>query len=249
MQREGTLTPERFGYSMPVDAPLYPAPPLRFQDAQFVVLTYETDADAAAAVLPAGLTLPLPAVATVTMAHYPSSSVGTYTEAIQQIQCAWEGQRRSYVSKILLDNDAAIAAGREIYGFPKKHAFVELKRAGGEFTGTLERPQGHRLLSITMTLQRSIQVPAEQGEGGTLALRVIPNAEDSAQPSIAELVETKMLTTVKEAWTGLGSLEFGPPSEADPWSALPVRTLLGASHAVLDFELPVGRVIKRYQSG
>ncbi len=59
-QRQGTLTPEHFGYSMPVDAPLYPAPPLRFQDAQFVVLTYETDADAAAAVLPAGLTLPLP---------------------------------------------------------------------------------------------------------------------------------------------------------------------------------------------
>jgi acetoacetate decarboxylase len=232
---------------MPVDAPLYPAPPLRFQDAQFVVLTYETDADAAAAVLPAGLTLPLPALVTVTMAHYPASSVGSYTEAIQQIQCEWEGQRRSYVSKILLDNDAAIAAGREIYGFPKKHAFVELKRAAGEFTGTLERPLGHRLLSVTMSLQKKLKAPTEQGEGHVLALRVIPNAEGSGQPSIAELVETKMLTTVKEAWTGVGSLEFGPPSEADPWSALPVQKLLGASHAVLDFEMPAGCVLKRYQ--
>ncbi len=251
--RQGALTPERFGYSMPVDAPLYPAPPLRFQDAQFVVLTYETDADAAAAALPAGLTLPLPALATVTMAHYPASSVGSYTEAIQQIQCEWEGQRRSYVSKILLDNDAAIAAGREIYGFPKKHAFVELTRVAGEFTGTLERPRGHRILSVTMSLQRSIQVPAEQGsgqgEGGTLALRVIPDVENSGHPLLAELIETKMQTTVKEAWMGLGSLEFGPPSEADPWSALPVEKLLGASHAVLDFDLPAGRVIKRYQFG
>ncbi len=249
MRRQGTLTPERFGYSMPVDAPLYPAPPLHYQDAQFVVLTYETDADAAAAVLPADLTLPLPALATVTMAHYPSSSVGSYTEAIQQIQCEWEGLRRSYVSKILLDNDAAIAAGREIYGFPKKHAFVELKRAAGEFTGTLERPKGHRLLSMTMSLQQSHPVPGEQSEGGILSLRVIPDAEDSGRPSIVELVETKMQTTVKEAWTGLGSLEFGPPSEADPWSALPVRKLLGATHAVLDFELPLGRVVKRYHSG
>ncbi len=249
MQRQGTLTPERFGYSMPVDAPLYPEPPLRYQDAQFVVLTYETDADAAAAVLPADLTLPLPALATVTMAHYPSSSVGSYTEAIQQIQCEWEGQRRSYISKILLDNDAAIAAGREIYGFPKKHAFVELKRAAGEFTGTLERPRGHRLLSVTMSLQRSHKAPTEQSEGGILSLRVIPDAENSGRPSIAELVETKMQTSVKEAWTGLGSLEFGPPSEADPWSGLPVQELRGATHAVLDFELPAGRVVKRYQAG
>ena len=246
MERKGTLTPEQFGYSMPVDAPLYPRPPLHYQDAQFVVLTYETDADAAAAALPADLTLPLPALATVTMAHYPSSSVGSYTEAIQQIQCEWEGKRRSFMSKILLDSDAAIAAGREIYGFPKKHAFVELTREGDKLRGTLERPQGHRLLSVTMTLQQRLEPPAEPGEGAVLALRVIPNVEESGPPSVMELVEAPLKTTVKETWAGAGSLEFGQPSEVDRWSALPVRKLLGASYTLIDFDLLPGRVLKRY---
>jgi acetoacetate decarboxylase len=231
---------------MPVDAPLYPRPPLHYQDARFIVLTYETDADAAAAALPADLTLPLPALATVTVAHYPTSSVGSYTEAIQQVQCEWEGQRRSFVAKILLDSDAAIAAGREIYGFPKKHAFVELTRDGDNLAGTLERPQGRRLLSVTMTLQQSLDVPPEPLDAAALALRVIPNVEDGARPSVMELVEAPLRTTVKEAWAGTGSLEFGPPSEADPWSALPVRRMLSASYTLFDFDLLPGRVLKRY---
>ena len=231
---------------MPADAPLYPKPPLLYQDAQFAVITYETDPDAAARALPADLTLPSPAVAQVIVAHYPSSSVGPYTEAIQQIACEWEGQRRSFISRILLDNDAAIAAGREIYGFPKKFAFVELRRDGDTLLGTLERPRGHRLLSLKMALKERQEVPSEPGEGAVVSLRVIPDVENADRPSVLELTEVTIRSAVKEAWAATGSLEFGPPSEADPWSALPVRRLLEAHYIVFDFELPLGRVLKRY---
>ncbi len=247
MVLRGTLAPERFGYSMPVDAPLYPRPPLHFPDAQFLAISYETDPDAAAGALPADVTVPSPALVQITVAHYPSSSVGTYTEAAQMIPCQWEGQTRSFVSRILLDNDAAIAAGREIYGFPKKHAFVELRRDGDSLVGILERPPGHRLLTATMTIGDRLDAPAgRQGGGGLLNLRIIPDIEDSGKPSVMELAEVNMPSTIKEVWSGSGSLEFGPPSEADPWSSLPVRRLLAASYMVLDFELAAGRVLKRY---
>lgn len=247
MQQTGTLSTERFGYSMPVDAPFYPRPPLHYRDAQFVIITYETDPDAAARALPADLTLPSPAVAQVTVAHYPSSPVGPYSEAIQQIRCEWEGQSRSFVSKILLDNDAAIAAGREIYGFPKKSAFVELRRKGDTLTGLLERPRGHRLLSVRITLEERLELPPRSEGGGAIVnLRLIPDIEGSGKPSIMELTEVTFNSTVKEAWAGSGSLEFGPPSEADPWSAIPVRRLVAAHFTVFDFELPPGRVLKRY---
>lgn len=232
---------------MPVDAPLYPPPPLHFPDARFLVITYETDPVDAAGVLPADLSILSPALVQITVAHYPSSSVGSYTEAAQLIPCEWEGRTRSFVSRILLDNDAAIAAGREIYGFPKKHAFVELSRDGDTLTGILERPRGHRLLTVTMTIGDRQDVPSRtQGGGGLLNLRVIPDIEDSAKPSVMELTEVNMPSTVKEAWSGSGTLEFGPPSEADPWSTLPVRKVLAAHYTVLDFELPAGRVLKRY---
>lgn len=246
MGQRGTLTPERFGYSTPVDAPLYPKPPFLYRDTQFAVITYETDPDAAARALPPELGLPSPAVVQVIVAHYPSSSVGPYTEAMQQVQCEWEGQRRSFISKILLDSDAAIAAGREIYGFPKKFAFVELRRDGALLTGTLERPRGHRLLSLTMKLTERQPVPSQPAAGAVVSLRVIPNIEDNAKPSVMELTEVTITSNVKEAWSATGRLEFGPPSEADPWSALPVRRVVAAHYTVFDFELPLGRVLKRY---
>lgn len=246
MEQGGTLAPERFGYSMPVDAPLYPKPPILYQDAQFAVITYETDPEAAARALPAGLALPAPAVAQAIVAHYPSSSVGPYTEAIQQIQCEWEGQKRSFISKILLDNDAAMAAGREIYGFPKKFAFVELRRDGDTLLGTLERPRGHRLLSLRMTLTERREIPSAPAEAAVVSLRLIPDIENGEKPSLMELTEVTIKSAVKEAWAATGSVEFGPPSEADPWSALPVRRLLAAYYTVFDFELPLGRVLKRY---
>jgi acetoacetate decarboxylase len=246
MGQRGTLTPERFGYSTPIDAPLYPRPPWHYRDAQFVVVTYETDPDAAARALPADLALTSPAVAQVTVAHYPSTPVGPYTEAIQQIQCEWAGQRRSYISKILLDNDGAIAAGREIFGFPKKFAFVELRREGDALTGTLERPRGHRLLTVTITLAERLELPSQPQAGAVVSLRLIPNIEENKRPSVMELTEVTISSNIKEAWAGQGSLEFGPPSEADPWSALPVRKLLTAHYTAFDFELPLGRVLKRY---
>ncbi len=61
-----------------------------------------------------------------------------------------------------------------------------------------------------------------------------------------ELVEAPLKTTVKEAWGGTGSLEYGPPSEADAGSALPVRRLLSASYTLFDFDLMPGRVLKRF---
>ena len=40
----GRLTKDRFGASMPVDAPYYQAPPFYYRDAQSLSVSYETDA-------------------------------------------------------------------------------------------------------------------------------------------------------------------------------------------------------------
>src|SRR3972149_834196 len=57
----GRLGKDRFGYSMPVDAPLYQRPPFYYRDARALTIMYETDAESAQDLLPEGLELPLPA--------------------------------------------------------------------------------------------------------------------------------------------------------------------------------------------
>jgi acetoacetate decarboxylase len=58
MERPGRLARQNFGYSMPVDAPLYPKPPIYYRDAEAISVLYETDAEAAAAMVPEGLVVP-----------------------------------------------------------------------------------------------------------------------------------------------------------------------------------------------
>ena len=43
----GRLTLDKMGYSMPVDAPAYQAPPYHYRNAQAISIKFETDRDAA----------------------------------------------------------------------------------------------------------------------------------------------------------------------------------------------------------
>ena len=51
MTLSGKLNKDNIGYDMPVDAPLYAKPPIHCRFAEDMTITYETDADEAAALL------------------------------------------------------------------------------------------------------------------------------------------------------------------------------------------------------
>ncbi len=240
----GQIAAERFAFSMPVDAPLYPPPPWHYTDAEFVTVSYETDEAAARAVLPAALDLRTPATVRMTFARYPNSPVGPYNEAIQSVECAFNGRNYGFISRILLDNDGAIAAGREVWGYPKKSAVVNIGRNGDDVTAWVERPAGQRLASARLRLKERLPVAGASAPGATVNVRLIPNTEPGP-PSVCELVEVMLTLTAREAWSATGEIDFGAPSEADPWAALPVRRVTGATYTVVDMELPHGRVLAR----
>lgn len=243
----GQLGAARLGASMPVDAPYYQAPPFYFRDAQAMTIAYETDAEAAAALLPQGLELPLPAMARLMVVRYPFSTLGPYNEAILGIECLWQGAPRFYIAHIAVTEVPPLVAGREVWGYPKKMAHIELEQEAEFLRGTLERPKGVRLITAAMRRERPLPVPAASGGGGSLSLRVIPSAEPDAPPSLAELIEVAGMDTVThEAWAGTGTLSFDTASALDPWHSLPVVRVLGAAYTRYDFTLPYGRVLKRY---
>ena len=56
-----------------------------------------------------------------------SSGFGSYTESGIVIPCQLGGEEMNFVSQMYLDDDPPIAAGREIWGFPKKYAHPKLE--------------------------------------------------------------------------------------------------------------------------
>ena len=123
--------------SMPAAGPSYPAGPYRFVNREYMVITYETDAETIAAQLPEPLTpLDRPLVHYEWIRMPDSTGFGSYTESGLVIPCRLNGEDVNFVSQMYLDDDPPIVAGREIWGFPKKYAHPKLENVKDTLTGT-----------------------------------------------------------------------------------------------------------------
>jgi len=245
MPEAGRLTREKYGYSMPVDAPLFCKPPIYYKNAEAIAFAYETDEDSAADILPEGLELTSPPTASVLFLRYPFSTLGVYDEVILGLSCTWQGSPRFYIAHIVVNSDVPLAAGREIWGYPKKFAEITFQKERDLILGAMERPKDNRICTGVIRPE----APLELVEGEpvpSLSLRVIPGAEEGAAPSVMELIEVPPQSTTIEAWQGSGSLQFDSTSDLDPWHKIEVRQMLTAIYRRYDFVLNYGRVIKRY---
>src|SRR5471030_2141249 len=124
--------------AMPAASPSYPLPPFRFVDREYMIVIYESDPDAIRAAVPEPL-VPDPSnqVSYEWIKMPDSSGFGDYTESGLVIPCRYQGEEMSFVSQMYLDDDPPIAAGREIWGFPKKYAHPKLEIVKDTLTGTL----------------------------------------------------------------------------------------------------------------
>lgn len=241
----GRLTKDRFGASMPVDAPYYQQPPFYYRDVNNLSVAFATDPEAAAELLPEGTHVADPAQGVLSVIWYPTTTFGPYNEAILGIPCDFEGREHLYIAHIVVDTVPPLAGGREIWGYPKKMATLALEDEQELLRGTIERPQGVRLATATMRRERPVTEHAPAAPA--LSLRVIPSPEPNAPPSLADLVSVEIADrVVHEAWSGPASLSFDARSRLDPWHVLPVNEVLGGSFTRYDFTLPHGRIVRKY---
>ena len=110
----------RTAYSMPLTNPSFPPGPYRFFNREYFVITYRTDPEALAAVVPEPLEVTDPVVKYEFIRMPDSTGFGDYTETGQVIPVRLNGEDGAYTHAMYLDDDAPIAGGRELWGFPKK---------------------------------------------------------------------------------------------------------------------------------
>jgi len=245
MPKNGRLNKGNVGFSMPVDAPLYCKPPIYYKDVEAIAFSYETDDDAVLDILPEGLEIDSPAIAHLTFIKYPFSTLGPYEEVILGVSCLWQGNPRSYIAHIVLNTDMPMAAGREIWGFPKKLADISFEKEGDLIKGTMDRPRGHRICTGIIRLETPMELVQGPPVPG-MSLRVIPSPEEGREPSLMELIEVPPGGTTKEVWQGHGFAEFNSASTIDPWHKLAVIKPLMAVYRRYDMILNYGKVVKRF---
>jgi acetoacetate decarboxylase len=248
----------REGFDLPVSGPLYPDPPYYYRGAKIVLGSYEADAELVARHLPPGVEpLEDPAVCTAWVSNYPFTTFGTYNEAVLLVRVRFGGEAYSYCPFIYVDAEAPMAAGREIWGWPKKFAELGFDSGAGmgyreQFMYTVERPAGKRILTVNMSPER-LASPDELGGLPMLTLRKIPNSQGGGLPSICELVRTDVEMIVHRAadgspdlWAGRASVTMDSRSEMDPLQDFAPLRMLGGFYGTFDWTLPQGRQVKDY---
>jgi acetoacetate decarboxylase len=132
----------RKAFAMPLNDPAYPSGPYKFYNREFVVITYRTDPDKLREVVPEPLETVGDTVAYEFIRMPDSTGFGDDTETGQVIPVCFNArdgvaQEGGYVQAMYLDDNAPIAGGREIWGFPKKLASPKIAHEGDVVLCTL----------------------------------------------------------------------------------------------------------------
>ena len=125
-------------FAMPLTSPAFPPGPYRFVDREYFIITYRTDPERLRPIVPEPLALDSPLVKYEFIRMPDSTGFGDYTESGQVIPVSLNGRRGSYTHCMFLDDEAPIAGGRELWGFPKKLGSPSLKVEKDTLVGTLD---------------------------------------------------------------------------------------------------------------
>jgi acetoacetate decarboxylase len=233
-------------FAMPLTNPAYPPGPYRFRDREFLVITYRTDPDRLAAVVPEPLKVEAPLVRYEFIRMPDSTGFGDYTESGQVIPVSFAGRKGGYTHCMFLNDHPPIAGGRELWGFPKKLANPTLHAEIDSLVGTLDYGPV-RVATGTMGFKhREADLPAVMGAltAPNYLLKIIPHVDGTAR--ICELVEYRMRDiALKGAWTGPAALSLNSHALA-PVAELPVLEVVGALHIICDLTLGLGKVVHDY---
>ncbi|MEQ9618387.1 MAG: acetoacetate decarboxylase [Deltaproteobacteria bacterium] len=235
-------------YTIPVEGASYPKGPYHFADREFLIVKFETDIKAIRAVVPEPLEVS-ESVASFEVIHMPDSSgFGSYTESGITVPVKYNGDDATFIVNMFLNDHPPIAAGREIWGFPKKWGEPNLRVVRDQVVGTLDY-SGVRVATATMAYKYE-QMDSEKVKEGLGAynynLKVIPSVDGSV--AISQLIRYKMEDIdIKWAWKGPAALDIRPCALA-PIYKFPVISIIEGYHVLTDLTLPYGEVVYDYLS-
>jgi acetoacetate decarboxylase len=233
-------------FAMPLTSPAYPPGPYRFRNREFMIITYRTDIEKLRALVPEPLKVTDSIVKYEFIRMPDSTGFGDYTETGQVIPVEFQGRKGGYTHCMFLNDHPPIAAGRELWGFPKKLANPSLHAEIDTLVGTLDYGPV-RVATGTMGYKHRHADP-DAVMASLLApnylLKIIPHVDGT--PRICELVEYHLTDIeLKGAWTGPGALSLFPHALA-PVAELPVLEVISATHLICDLTLGLGTVVHDY---
>jgi acetoacetate decarboxylase len=129
-------------------------------NARLLAVDVAVSGAAVSALLPAALAVSDPPTATLFIADYPETLFGSvYREAAVLLHARDDQGAALHCPWMVVDDDTALILGRELLGFPKKLAEIELAESGERVVGTVRR-RGTEIMRIEAALGSTEATPA-----------------------------------------------------------------------------------------
>jgi len=245
MTKKRASRPATRSYSMPELSGLYGKPPFEYREAKQLSVEFQTDPRVLRELVPPPLIPNEDSKVFVSSAEFLCSGFGRYLEAHVFTHATFQGRLVNFSIYLILDSDVAIAAGREIWGFPKKLGRLTLDMKDDVVSTTVERG-GRTVIDAAVHLA---ELGTEEDLGGTpeyITRRLIPSVSLSAPPDIDQLTSTTLTNIVThDVYKGAATLAFGS-SPADRLEVIPIKEVTGGFYLENQFTLNDGEVVHDY---
>jgi acetoacetate decarboxylase len=241
---------QKVEYSMPRQCGLYPPPPIIYKNARALALIFQCKPHLKKHCLPNEFISIENGLDTLIILEYPETSIGPYNEAVLLLSCTYHNKPGNFVYSIYVDDDVALAAGREIWGIPKKIAEINLTKVIKKKVNGRVTRKGIRIFDISaeVTDNEPGLNPKDIFEKLPFYnLKLIPDIADNTKPALRQLTETFL--KIEEIHTQNGTLTNfikSQPSQYDiSHEVLKESTKdLGGFYAEYDCILPNGKVLE-----
>ena len=221
-------------------------------DAEVLTVFFETKQEVVERLLPLPLKPAALPVGAAFVANYPRTNFGvTYLESALFLLAQYNGEEGVFCLAMPVTDDIALILGREVFGYPKKIARINLEREGNDVKGWTER-HGIRFFEvkakltgkfndaiaqqmITQRMKTNPDVmvynfkyfPAPGGEGFDYNPRLVKEVV-TRKPKSIEMGEAELILR---------------PSDHDPWCDVEIVRVLGALYTIGDNTMLPGSVV------
>ncbi len=225
-----------------------------FFNAEMLTVVWETKPEIVARLLPPPLKPAKRPLAIAFLANYPETNFGvTYQEGALFLLAEFNGEEGTYCLAMAVNNDMAMIGGREVFGYPKKMATIELEREGNVMKGWIER-HGVRYLEISANLDGTLNTGDaaeilleafgmdENPVRTVLNFKYFPAPEGLGFDYNPRLVREEVEFHHKVMEMGSAEITLRP-SEHDPWAEVEIVRVLGALYSMGDNSMRKGETV------
>ena len=210
-----------------------------FFEAETLAVVWETKQEIVERLLPPPLEPFERPLARAYVCNFPRTNFNvSYKETALMIFCQYKGEVGVYVLAMHVDNDMAMAYGREIFGYPKKMAEIGLKRGkigasgwGKRHGSKVVEMKSNAMKRITEEEAIELQLGADESQNTVFLFKHFPAHDVNGFDYQPRLLREPVTFSRKSIHIGHGKVSLGQ-SKFDPWGEVEVVKMLVATYTI-----------------